>query len=264
MATLIRSTTPGSSWTRDELRAYNITVASQDIATFFGNPTLPQPSIRQVTLEDETYPPEGVANKDDRKFFVYLEDATKPPPGEESSVDTFATHLLSLLGYDELVSHCYVAGRRDIPFFMCGGNTHAKTDACVVNLHTEIFLLVQEDKRFQSEVNPEPQLIAEAIASFQFNNGLLRKKGKKPIEKKTVPGITMIGTTPTFYKIEVTQDLVDAIETAQYPESPTIVHKLVPPVEDFDGSHLRKDGMKTLSNRAVILRCFEAFKQFVG
>jgi hypothetical protein len=116
---------------------------------------------------------------------------------------------------------------------------------------------VQEDKRHLEEVDPEPQLIASAIAAFQHNN----TRRVEPIRVKTIPGITVIGSTPTFYKITITQDLVEAVETAQYPANPTTVHKLVPPVEDL--ARLSQNGMKSLNNRVVILKCFEAFKQFV-
>jgi hypothetical protein len=91
----------------------------------------------------------------------------------------------------------------------------------------EILLPVQEDKRHLEEVDPEPQLIAEAIAAFQHNNTRLQRIGLQPIQAKTFPGITMIGSTPTFYKINDTQDLIDAVETAQYPANPTTVHKLL-------------------------------------
>ncbi|KAH9058143.1 hypothetical protein EDB87DRAFT_1675450 [Lactarius vividus] len=212
MATLIRSTKSGSDWKCNELLAYNIAVISQDVATFFGNATLPQSSLHQVILENETCPTGGIADRGDRNFF-YLEPAMRTPPAE-GTVEDLAAHLLSLLG----------------------------------------------SRRKWGEWIPK-QLIAQAIAAFQYNNRLLLRIGKEPIRAKTIPGITILGTTPTFYKITVMQDLVDAIETAQYPENPTIVHKLILPVEDLYG--LDHDGMQPLNNRAVILGCFEAFKQFV-
>ncbi|KAF8556496.1 hypothetical protein OG21DRAFT_615014 [Imleria badia] len=259
MTTLIRSTKSGSEWTKNEHRAYNITVTPQNVATFFGNPTLPQPSVHQVILDNEEYPANGIVDKDDRKFFFYLEEAMAIPPGEESAVDDFTAHLLALLGYD--VVNRFIRQRKDIPLFMCWGQTHANTDVCVVDRNLGILLLVQEDKRHLEEADPEPQLIAEAIAAFQHNNTRLQRIGVQPIQKKTIPGITMIGSTPTFYKITITQDLVEAVETAQYPANVTTVHKLVPPVDDL--ARLSQNGMKPLNNRAVILRCFEAFRQFV-
>ncbi|KAH9012853.1 hypothetical protein EDB83DRAFT_323952 [Lactarius deliciosus] len=260
MATLIRSTKPGSDWKSNELLAYNITVTSQDIATFFGNPTLPQSSLHQVILENETYPPGGIADRGDRNFFFYLGPAMKIPPAE-GAVEEFAAHLLGLLGYDDVVAGGYICRQKHIPLFMCGGYTHTKSSVCVANRNAEIFLLVQKQEEKEG-VDPEAQLIAQAIAAFQYNNRLLLRIGKAPIRVKAIPGIIILGTTPTFYKITVTQDLVDAIETSQYPANPTTVHRLVPPVDDLDG--LGRDGMQPLNNRTVILGLFEAFRQFVN
>ena len=104
MSTLIRSTKSGSEWTKNELRAYNITVIPQNVATFFGTPTLPQPSVHQIILDNEEYPPNGIADKNDRKFFFYLEEAMAISPGLESAVGDFTAHLLALLGRALLAS----------------------------------------------------------------------------------------------------------------------------------------------------------------
>ncbi|KAF8548858.1 hypothetical protein OG21DRAFT_1489016 [Imleria badia] len=53
--------------------------------------------------------------------------------------------------------------------------------------------------------NPEPRLIAEAIAAYQNNNVIRETKLHLPIlDEITFPGITYVGTAPTFYKIKVT------------------------------------------------------------
>jgi hypothetical protein len=258
MANLIRSSKSGSEWTRNDLRAYHIEVTSQDVATFFGNPIIPQPAVHPLILTTEQYT-DGRGDREVQNFLYYLREVMAVPPGEESAVDDFAAHLLRITKYDTL-SH-FIRQRKDIPLFMCGVQTHAKTDVCVVSADQTILLLVQEDKRHLATVDAEPQLIAEAIAAFQTNNLSLRAIGLPPIQQKIIPGIIMIGSTPTFYKIPVTQDLVEAIETAQFPRDLTMVYSLVPPVNNI--LRLRQDGMKPLNNRAVILGCFEAFKQFV-
>jgi hypothetical protein len=71
----------------------------------------------------------------------------------------------------------------------------------------------------------------------------------------------MIGTTLIFYKVSVTAALVECIKTAQYPAQVTNVHKLVPPIQRPLG--LQDEGMRPLDNRAVMLSCFEAFRQFI-
>jgi hypothetical protein len=109
--------------------------------------------------------------------------------------------------------------------------------------------------------DPEPQLIAEAIAAFYGNNRRRKQIGLPPISSKVFPGITLTGSAPTFYKIPITEDLLRGITTAQYPTQETVVHKLTPPVPDT--LRLPEEGMKPLANRHVILQCFEAFKRFI-
>jgi len=79
-----------------------------------------------------------------------------------------------------------------------------------------VILLVQEDKRYLETVEPEAQLIAEAIAMFQDHNHRLRAAGLAPLQSCVVPGISM---------------MFHAIERGQYPPPQvTTVHCFVPPV----------------------------------
>jgi hypothetical protein len=181
-------------------------------------------------------------------------------PEQESAVDDFTSHLLKLLGYDE--PDRIVRQRVYISLFMCGSRVPTKADLCVVNRGlNDIVLLVQEDKRHLDQLDPEPQLIAEAIAAFQRNNMRLSRMGLPMSDQMTIPGITIIGTAPAFFKINITSALVEAAETGIYPSQTTIVHRLVPPVPRLET--LEERGMVPLDNRAVILGCFEAFKQFI-
>ena len=93
-------------------------------------------------------------------------------PAEESAVDDFAFLLLRALGYN--ARGRVLRTRKDIPLVICGENRHATTDICIVD-QNEILLLVQEDKRHMDNSNPEPQLIAEAIAAFAANNEIRRQ-----------------------------------------------------------------------------------------
>jgi len=258
MANLIQSAKPGSKWTTKELLNYNIEVVPETVATFFGNANLPPSTISPTILAHEVYPAVGLP-RDDRLFFHFLEDAMILSPGEESAVADFAVHLLRLLGYDE--PNRYIRRRKEIPLFMCLTNTHAKTDVCVIDPTSGILLLVQEDKQYLGKKDPEPQLIAEAIAAFQSQNCRLSAAGLPTVNTAVIPGITMVGTAPTFYKVDLTTTLVDAVELGEYPAQTTVVHKLTPPVQA--PWNLQRDGMQSLKNRAVILSCFEAFKQFL-
>ena len=77
-----------------------------------------------------------------------------------------------------------------------------------------------------------------------------------------MPGIVLVGTTPTFYKIPVTTSLVRHIAEGTYPPETTTVFAHVPDLP----RPLRRysEGMKPLDNRQAILRCYEAFKNVVG
>jgi hypothetical protein len=64
-------------------------------------------------------------------------------------------------------------------------------------------LIVQETKTTHSCCDPEPQLIAEAIAAYQVNNETNAALGQPTLNIMSIPGITMIGTWPMFYLVQV-------------------------------------------------------------
>jgi len=77
-----------------------------------------------------------------------------------------------------------------------------------------------------------------------------------------MPGIIMVGTSPTFVKIPITADLVQCVQRGEYPATPTVVLAHKPDISEPDPS-VRNEGMKPLDGRRVILQCYEAFKKFV-
>ena len=77
-----------------------------------------------------------------------------------------------------------------------------------------------------------------------------------------MPGIVMVGTSPAFFKIPVTQTLSTHIRHGTYPPEETRVTYCYPPVPR--PAHRRAEGMKPLDNRREILKCYEAFKVIVG
>ncbi|KAF8165923.1 hypothetical protein B0H34DRAFT_255711 [Crassisporium funariophilum] len=97
MANILLSAKSGSSWTGNELNAFNIRVETVDAATFFNMEQLPNPLVSEVILLNERRPL-GPLVKDDRLFFHYMRDAEK---GEESFVHDFAAFILGMFGYDE-------------------------------------------------------------------------------------------------------------------------------------------------------------------
>ena len=99
------------------------------------------PSVHQIILDNEEYPRDEIADKDDRKFF-YLQAAMAIAPEVESAVDDFTAHLLSLLGYE--VGNRFIRQRKDLFFFVSSGRTLVETDITVVNRNHEILLVMQE------------------------------------------------------------------------------------------------------------------------
>jgi hypothetical protein len=70
MATAIWSAKSGSNWTTNELRAYNIDVQLEDVATFLGVTQLPATTLSQTILSHVNLPTAGLPNKDRLAFFL--------------------------------------------------------------------------------------------------------------------------------------------------------------------------------------------------
>ena len=259
MADISRTAKSGSDWTVAELRAYNITVEFQDAATFFGVNPLPQPAVAGELLNHLTH--HEMVDEQNYKLLQYMKLAMDPIPKSESAVDQFALHLLSLL--------CYVPRPRIactqsvIPLTICGQECYAPTDVHIMGSDDTILLLVQEDKGHLRPSNPEAQLIATAIAAFQANNSMRRLVlGQNPLAHEVMPGITLAGSSPIFYKIPVTTQLAQSVEAGTYPAIPTVVHAHLPVLAR--PAQRLIEGMRPLDNRANILACFEAFNRFVA
>ncbi|TEB23377.1 hypothetical protein FA13DRAFT_1420359 [Coprinellus micaceus] len=260
MAQLIRSARSGSDWTANELASYNIAVVHQDGATFFETPNLPQPAVNPNVLTTLDY--NNSPDDDTYSLIRNLDLAMVPATSEESAVGDFAVVLLRALGYEPRGRT--LRTRKDLPFIICGESRHAKADVCLID-EQDIVLLVQEGKRQTSPgEDPEPQLIAAAVAAFTLNiRNRVENLGIPPLPSKLFAGISLTGTAPVFYKINVTAELVTAISGGGYPETLTVVYAHLPVVPRRP--HRRwGEGMKPLDNRRVILSCYEAFKRFVN
>jgi hypothetical protein len=255
MASVDRSAKSGNDWTADDLRAYNVTIEAQDFETFFGQPSpslLPSELLTKQRAADMT-------NVENYRIISFMDLAMNRVPNEESKVAQFTEKLLAALEYESLARS--VVLQQQMPLFICGESRHATADVCIVDM-SEILLVGQEDKRHMDAGDPDPQLISVAIAAFQFNNYKRTQVLNEPaLTSKVIAGITMLGTAPTFFKIPVTQDLVSAVETGQYPAAPTIVSMHVPEIPR--PTCRIAEGMEPLDNREAIFACFEAFKQFV-
>ncbi|KZP31648.1 hypothetical protein FIBSPDRAFT_775593 [Athelia psychrophila] len=258
MANLLRSAKSGNDWTVNELVAYNITVQLQDVTTFFGVNPLAQPTVAQEVLTK--LDANDMTHDDNYQLLRYMDLAKDRIPEEESAVDDFAVQLLTVLGYR--LRRRAIRRRANIPLTICGTQCRTITDVCIVDAG-DTLLVIQEDKRHKELRDSEPRLIAEAIAAFQSNNTRRTQDlGQDPVAVKVIPGITMVGSSPTFYKVPVTTELAQAVALGEYPATPTIVYAHLPDVPRPD--RRLSEGMKPLDNRRSIMACYEAFKQFVN
>jgi hypothetical protein len=162
MANLVRLPKLGSDWTSNELVAYHIAIQEQDQVQFFGGP-LPEYASPVGFIEHEG----RVQGLDAPSLALIkrLDLALKILEGEESAVDDFAAELLRVMGYER--DETLVRTRKSIWLCMCGEIVFAKTDVCLMDVSSQILLLVQEDKMHINPSDPEAQLMAEAIAAFR-------------------------------------------------------------------------------------------------
>ncbi|KAG0694604.1 hypothetical protein DFH29DRAFT_815147, partial [Suillus ampliporus] len=69
-----------------------------DVAAFFGDPNLPQPSVNQVILDNESYHKhEEIEDENARDFFASLKYAMDEA---ESAIDDFIFQLFRVLNYN--------------------------------------------------------------------------------------------------------------------------------------------------------------------
>ncbi len=132
-----------------------------------------------------------------------------------------------------------------------------EVDICIRD-HSKAIILVAKVDRHSRGFDPEPRLISDAIATFH-NDNIRRVKhlGTNPLTSKVMPGIVMVVTMPSFYKIPVTPELVAAVESGIPPEQETVIHAYLPEVPRPE------EGMNPLNNRYILLSCLSAFKQFL-
>ncbi|KAF8224599.1 hypothetical protein L208DRAFT_1409990 [Tricholoma matsutake] len=255
MANLIRSAKSGSDWTAHDLLAYNIKVSPQSPDRFYGTPLPTVASLSKIDpdLLSGTLSTQGLSDETYR-LLQYLDLASRANAGQESVIYDFAREILRVLGYE---SRGLLRSRYAIPLLISGDpNRSAQTDVSLIQGSSTVLLVVQEDKTTISARDPEPQVIAEAIATFQCNNRTRARLGQPELDSMTIPCITMIGTRPIFYLVPVTRELSEAVATAQFPLSLTLVKKCVV----ASNSRRLSEGMETPGFRQLALRHYTAFR----
>ena len=247
MAKLLRSPKSGSDWTANELCTYNIAVVPQNKEEFFRTINFPDPAEPSLAGFITAETRQDAADSGTKQLLHYLDLAMDPKVGQEAAVSNFAAMLLRSLEYNDEDRIVFI--RLAIPFLICGETTVAQTSVCIMDDNNEILLLLQEDNKLTSMKDPEPQVIAEAIAAFALNN---RKRERNlnlpPLQSIMFPCLTMVGTSPTFYQITVTTALSKAVQTGVFPEIETRVLRYIPALP-----RRNREGMRSLPNRLEIL-----------
>jgi hypothetical protein len=76
-----------------------------------------------------------------------------------------------------------------------------------------------------------------------------------------MPGFVLVGSSPTFFKMPITEDLAQCVESGKFPLDKTTVTGHIPVIPC--PSRRLIEGMVPLDNRRAILKCYESFKKFV-
>jgi NADH dehydrogenase (ubiquinone) flavoprotein 1 len=85
-----------------------------------------------------------------------------------------------------------------------------------------MILLILQDKTVFRASQPEPQVIASAIAAIAYRITTIKLKSLSPLDATTIPWITMICTRPIFYLVPVIEALSVVVGIGQYPEEKII------------------------------------------
>jgi len=246
---------PSNDWNVAELEAYKIEIVQQSFAEFF-NKNGPPSLSSALTSFCETSNTLDARDHDTGRLLFNLMLAQYSKDGQESAVDYFMVALLRKLGY--------TSGRRlftthqTLPLLICGTQHPSWIDVCLCDENDIILLLVQKTRQPPIHVNPEPELIGGAIAAYQRNIIRQKELGLPIDDEVTFPGITLSGTSPKFYKIEVTAELNEAVSSGTIPAHPVTVYRHIP--QPLDRNH---EGMGPLDARAPIIQLYQAFKDFL-
>ncbi|KZP29889.1 hypothetical protein FIBSPDRAFT_1038598 [Athelia psychrophila] len=231
MAQIIRSAKSGSDCGTSELLAFDIRVEEKTNARFFGQPLPADVNISSVIFSHLDEPQN--ATKSESDLFAYLEDAMTITPDEESFITDFVVQILKLMGFD--------ASRRGRFLSRCADRKWARRRMSALwrEDQVEIFFSL-----FKKTGNHRGVLLQQQSQATKRSTALIQVKA-------IIPGITTVGSAPVFYKFPVTQELLTAIITAQYPQDAVVVERLFPPVNNW--AAYASEGMKPLNNRLLVL-----------
>jgi len=159
---------------------------------------------------------------------------SKKYSNNESLVDNFLVHLFLALGfYDGML---FAVPQMNLNLTFSDTKCRAVPDFVIMDILSYCRMAVFEEKSI-SKVNDNslPQLIAEAIATYQLNketdirnNKRLRNNDSNSVgintendESRTIYGIQVNGLNFTFYKINISEHIEQAMNTSTATNVPT-------------------------------------------
>ncbi|KAH9001651.1 hypothetical protein EDB92DRAFT_87516 [Lactarius akahatsu] len=102
------------------------------------------------------------------------------------------------------------------------------------------------------------------ITTVTTKQGHSRQSRRLVVQEETILGVSVVGTTPTFYRIPITTVLANHVSQGAFPQAQTMVLAHAP-LDHLPGPHEPGDkSMKPLINRHAFLRCYEAFRLLVN
>ncbi|PPQ80762.1 hypothetical protein CVT26_015283 [Gymnopilus dilepis] len=284
----------GDDWNLSEFKAYNIiikhhyeplpffcpgSISSSDTETSNQFENLPAPSVPPSILQFKCHQDAIKANDASALELLFLEHLAGSTRGavqaRESTEADFVCALLRVAGYAKVP---YVLRTRQVLSFFshAGKEVSVRTCATLVDAQSEdkradelprVALLVQENKEYESmeearepfPPNPVYSLVAAAIGAYseEHQRSICRRDISLP--PKTYAGMTITRSYPVFYKIPVTQELVQAVAAGQWPQHQTVVEEYGFTRSDY----VHTMGLVDLDCRYHQLACLEAFKPFV-
>ncbi|KXN92480.1 hypothetical protein AN958_07427 [Leucoagaricus sp. SymC.cos] len=252
-----------SAWHQSDLKNYNISVCEQSPAKFFGhtprNSELPQGLDSNFLTATLPHDPNLSDETTELLQLIQAIEGTGPSSRRtpEADVDLLARELLKAAHFQS--DGLLLRAEGSIKLAICKDkHCYARPNVYLTQNIPHTVLLILENKRKDSRIDPEPQVIAQAIAAFQHNNRELDRARHPRHKSMTFPAITMVGTCLTFYKTTITQDLSDAVENGTSPRKITTVYKCVVPHVAGHGSE--RVGMESPVYRKNVMRFLGAFR----
>ncbi|KAF9476716.1 hypothetical protein BDN70DRAFT_862791 [Pholiota conissans] len=260
----------GMDWGRVDLEAYNIRVEDQpNFLAFFEVNAVPELDVPADLLT--------ALNATDTEDYSasYLITEIDFTRSTEWIKDTSPISLVRLIFDMFHYRHdiYYLSSRKRIQLVVGGKATHSVADmTTIIEVGTPgwypVALIVQDDRHnreweAERDVNdPEACLIANAIGAFQEMNQHRKEMGREPLQHRVFPGVVTQASAPVFYKVDVTQELAEAVEHGVRPLTTTVVQRHMPGVPRPEKRV--EEGMKPPDNRGVILGCYKALKGLIS